>query len=252
MTIDDGSVFNVQVRIEPIRNSNTPTTQGTVFTGIAIKANNTDDIQLELNNGVLLGINGRLVDPEESQLSWLLNGVYIERSNNTYSFLYNNEISIKIEIDLTESFFYILMTVPRSYQRRTKGLLGVMDDNEQNEFTLPNGTYLSIARDNDRDIFYRFGRFWKNTPTNTIFTYYTGYSFSSYTNDTYVPLFLSDGPISFGNSTLELLARSKCGNNNECLFDVSATGLLEVGDSSLQFNKEISNLKEELSSLFVF
>ena len=174
----------------------------------------------------------------------------MHQSNNTYSLLYNNEISVKIVIDPTESFFYILMTVPRNYQRKTKGLLGVMDDNEQNEFTLPNGTFLSIPPDNDREIFSKFGKYWKNTPNNTIFTYYTGYSHSSFNNDNYVPLFLSDG-ISFQNSTLESLARSKCGTNNECLFDVSATGLLSVGDSSLQFNKELSNLKEELSSLFL-
>ena len=53
--------FNIQVRMLPYRNLNAPT-QGTVFTGIAIRANATDDIQLELNDGILLGINDRITD----------------------------------------------------------------------------------------------------------------------------------------------------------------------------------------------
>ena len=50
------------------------------------------------------------------------------------------------------------------------------------------------------------------------------------------------------NSTLETLARAKCGSNMECLFDVSTTGQLTVGESTLTFTQDISNLKEELSS----
>ena len=238
--------FSIQVRMLPYRNLNAPT-QGTVFTGIAIRANATDDIQLELNDGILLGINGRITDSDANDFSLLLNGAYIQRSNNTFTFLYDNEISVKIEIDNTQSFFYILMTVPSFYQNKTRGLLGVMDNNVENEFTLPNGNVLSIDPANDRDIFNRFGSFWKTSPANTIFTYYTGYSHASFKNDNYLPLFLSDG-ITFQNSTLETLARAKCGSNMECLFDVSTTGQLTVGESTLTFTQDISNLKEELSS----
>ena len=122
-----------------------------------------------------------------------------------------------------------------------------MDGQTQNDFTLPNGTVLQLDPNNDKALFNAFGNKWRNTANNTLFVYSEGFSHASFVDYSYEPLFLSDG-IEFENKTLEDLAKQVCGNNTRCLFDVSTTGELSIGNSSLNFEKEIDDLEEQFAS----
>ena len=64
-----------------------------------------------------------------------------------------------------------------------------------------------------------------------------------YTNSSYLPKFLSDG-IVFTNATLAQLASEICGANKNCLFDVSSTGKLEIGELNIKFEETIEATNE--------
>ena len=206
-----------------------------------------DKIQIELTeqNNVIMFLNDRLYD-FNTEDTMALNGYYLVTSNSTFNLMFDNGITVKLELSDSHDFFFIVTTVPNSFKTKTRGLLGVMDGNKINEFTLPNGTVALIDPENDKQVYYQFGQLWKNNENTTIFTYTNGFSYYHF-NESYVPKFLTDG-INFSNESLRLIAEEKCGNNKQCMFDISTTGEVSIGESTIKFDKEISILKEEFAS----
>jgi hypothetical protein len=135
--------------------------------------------------------------------------------------------------------------VPDRFKYKTKGLLGIFDNDVSNDFTLPDGSFLVLNASDDREIFYKFGEQWKLNANNTIFSYLGGFSKTSFTNGTFVPKFVSDG-IMFENSVIEELAKQKCGNNTNCLFDISTTGELSIDDMSFEFSETVEAKQESI------
>lgn len=233
--------FIVQVRLSPYKGRDGKLTGGTVFKAIAIQGSqNQDSIQIDLNqqNNIDFFINRRLVDISlEAETSLELNGCFIFiDQNKTFTIQYTNNIQIQIKMTEQNDAFLIMLLVSSQYKSKTKGLLGVMDNDINNEFTLPNGTVLNLNASNDEEIFYKFGQAWLASPDTTIFTYIDGYEYSDYTNLSYIPLFLSNG-FQFQNETLKALAEKTCGANLQCLFDVSVTGDFSVGKLNVELNK---------------
>lgn len=113
-----------------------------------------------------------------------------------------------------------------------------MDNNTSNDFELPSGEILSIAPTNDRAIFEQFGKAWQVDQQSSIFTYQEGTDYSSFSDASYIPSFASDG-IQFKDSELERMARAECGENQRCLFDISATGDIAIGQLSVKFEEEV-------------
>ena len=58
--------------------------------------------------------------------------------------------------------------------------------------------------------------------------------------ESFVPIFL-DQALQFENSTLEEEARSVCGNDVNCLFDIAATGNTAIGQSTVEQVTSINN-----------
>ena len=66
-------------------------------------------------------------------------------------------------------------------------------------------------------------------PSKSLFTYDQSDSFSTYHHPEYIPLF----EVSFTNSSLQTLAELQCQGSQLCLFDVAATGNIEVGVATM-------------------
>lgn len=244
--------FSIQVRLEPFKNSLGHLTEGTVFRGIATSGTDIDKVQIELDrsNNLIVYLNGFIYDTAEPEFTLALNGLYLVASNKTFNLIFNNGLTLKLELTKTLDSFFIVTVVPDKFKSKTRGLLGVMDGDASNDFTLPDGTTVQVDPENDKEIFAKFGKYWSNNDNTSIFTYNEGYSHSSFYNSSYIPLFLSDG-IKFTNASLEIIAKDKCGTNKQCLFDISTTGEVAIGESTVEFNREITVLKEEFSHLVV-
>lgn len=238
----------IQVRMLPYKSKKFDLqATGTVFKALAISGNKgQDSVQIDLNqfNFIDLFINKKLYDYSTINAITLNGcGIFIEKTS--FKILYSIGVEIDVKLNDENDAFLIMISVDSKYKSKTRGLLGVMDYDRTNEFTLPNGTVLPLDPANDKDIFYKYGQFWRTTPSMSIFTYLDGYNHSDYNDQSYVPLFASDG-IAFKNKTLETLAKDLCANNLQCLFDASATGQLSVGKLNIDFIEVIKLSKEAI------
>lgn len=128
-----------------------------------------------------------------------------------------------------------------------KGLLGVMDGNPNNDLTLPDGSILN-SNSNDREIYSGFGLRWATTAESSVFVYSNGLSHSSFVNTAYMPAFISDG-IKFNNSELERESALRCNNNQQCIFDISVTGDLDMGNLVLEFEKQLNEIEKAIDTV---
>ena len=79
----------------------------------------------------------------------------------------------------------------------------------------------------------------------TLFTYKPDESTSTFTNASFIPIFL-DEPIQFASNELRTAAELACQGDVNCLFDIASTGDLSVGEST----KEVSvQLESEAQAL---
>ena len=228
------------------KNSQGKATSGTVFTAIAVNGENMDLIQLELNTArnVDILLNGRLFE-EENLNSLELNGLILYISAERYFIQFLNGINIEIKLTAEHDAFLIITTVPDKFKSKTRGLLGIFDNDISNDFALPDGSVLVLNASDDREIYTKFGEQWKLNANNTIFSYLDGFSITNFINASFVPTFVSDG-IVFENFALEELAKQQCGNNTNCLFDISTTGEQSMGDMSFEFSETIEILQESI------
>ena len=79
----------------------------------------------------------------------------------------------------------------------------------------------------------------------TLFSYKPGESTSTFSNASFVPIFL-DEPINFTSNELRTRAELVCKGDMNCLFDIASTGDVSVGEST----KEVSvQLESEAQAL---
>lgn len=77
-----------------------------------------------------------------------------------------------------------------------------------------------------------------DTPSNSLFTYQPGENWATYYDPFFIPIYTA----AFSDPELESQANDLCGNNQQCLFDVAATGLVELGLSTLARGQEFEEI----------
>ena len=77
-----------------------------------------------------------------------------------------------------------------------------------------------------------------DTPANSLFTYQPGESWATYYDPYFVPTYLTD----FSDPDLAAQANELCGNDPFCLFDIAATGRVDIGLSTLQGSQEFEQI----------
>jgi hypothetical protein len=238
--------FNSQVRMMPYIKKG-KVTQGTVMKAIAIKGENMDTIQIEINQSKDLNIyiNEQEVKNFNFHEKVTLMGLEIEYSSETFILQYFCGIRFQIKSNKEHDALAIMTSVSERFNHETRGLLGKMDHDTSNDFTLPDDTVLKINPQNDKEIFYKFGEQWRTESYHSVFKYFNGLTHSSYVNKKHNPQFMSDG-IVFEDKSLELLAKKICGENKYCLFDISVTGETSIGSMDI----EISNEAKKQKNLF--
>ena len=78
----------------------------------------------------------------------------------------------------------------------------------------------------------------------TLFTCKPGESTSTFSNASFIPIFL-DEPINFASESLRVAAELACQGDMNCLFDIASTGDVSVGASTMP-NKSLYRLKVNL------
>ena len=79
----------------------------------------------------------------------------------------------------------------------------------------------------------------------TLFTYKPGESTSTFSNASFVPMFL-DEPINFTSNTLRTAAELACQGDVNCLFDIASTGDVSVGESTKEVSVQLESEAQDL------
>ncbi|XP_031574275.1 sushi domain-containing protein 2-like [Actinia tenebrosa] len=239
--------FHLQGRMEPLPARDGRQIKATVYTAFAMKENGSDTIEIRLNGRGFLDVvvNGQLENFDDEQTVDFKNVMIIKEGNNTkYSAIFHSGVAVIAEGFTTLMQFTVMM--PKHFKRYTSGLLGYWDDNKNQEFLLPNGSFLNTSS-NSKSLHYDFGLKWATQAHESLFTYGQGKSHQTYSNPNFLPVFVDMNNMVFEDKVLERKARSACGNSVQCLFDVQATGDTNIGlvtKNSIQQLQEIINITE--------
>ncbi|RNA00948.1 sushi domain-containing 2-like [Brachionus plicatilis] len=242
--------FTCQIRSSSLKVNSSAKADGTVFRAIAIKGDSsTDSIQIELDlaNNVLIYINGIVVDLTNEYIN--LNQLSLKLNDATnIELTYSKGINFQILLTPRKNAFLIFCSIDKKYTNRTRGLLGNFNGIKSDDFRLPNGVVLNLNKNEDRDIFENFGQKWLVNSMTSVFTYQQGFQHRDFVDLSYTPKFIQDG-IVFANSSLEIVAKEKCGENNKCLYDVSVTSDIEIGVLNVNFDKKIQLFQQDLVNI---
>ncbi|XP_052830075.1 mucin-like protein [Octopus bimaculoides] len=108
----------------------------------------------------------------------------------------------------------------------TRGLLGVVDGNPDNDFQAPDGSVLP-SNATEKDIYNRFGLLWK--AQKPCFTYAAGKNSSSYKHANFTPRFINKEELL---SLSDNEAKRFCRNNIECLYDLWTTNIKQLAENT--------------------
>ncbi|XP_078674535.1 uncharacterized protein LOC144912554 [Branchiostoma floridae x Branchiostoma belcheri] len=232
------------------------TTTATAFSAMVIRKSGGVPIQVNIDSnsatGMKLYIDGTLQDMtvygNVSSTIIQEDNVLVSRpSANEFKVYYSTGVSATAQVE--QGMMSIVFSAPESFKGKTKGLLGVWDGDQTNDFTMYDGTVLS-SDSTERQIF-DFGRSWQVTATAgdkiSLFHYEGGQGVDTFQDDTFVPTFGDEMDSSADPALLEQ-AREKCGENQACLYDVLQTGDVAVGEASLHQSSTIQDGSQKTSN----
>lgn len=163
----DSGYFNLQGRtMRAIRNG-TASALATVFTAFATKQNDSDTVEASLNSnndGIDIYVNNNSTSfpfsniGENDTLSY--NNLDLSRSNDGKLVIAFSS-GISVEVELLAEMLAVTFSAPDTFKGDTKGLLGTWNDNMNDDFRRPDGTYLDINA-NESTIFSDFGQLCKS------------------------------------------------------------------------------------------
>ncbi|XP_068682562.1 uncharacterized protein [Montipora foliosa] len=240
------SFFQLQARTKLAKGGGT----ATVFAAAVAKEENTSTLQCTLmeEGGLEVLINGQIFQEFHSltNVSFLLNdSVAVSRPQNN-SFLVTFPSGISVTVTEIQDSLSIVFAAPSSFQGQTNGLLGSWNGDQQDDFLKRDGTILP-SNATGREIHFNFGLEWQLTDSISLFTYNPGENTSTFSNASFVPVFL-DEPIDFGSDELRTAAELACQGDVNCLFDIASTGDVSVGASTKEVSVQIESESQALAN----
>uniref|UniRef100_A0A1X7V5I7 EGF-like domain-containing protein n=1 Tax=Amphimedon queenslandica TaxID=400682 RepID=A0A1X7V5I7_AMPQE len=234
--------FALQGRMEESVETNGTTVRGTVFTAIVAKQEESDIVQFEIQDGVLVAlVNGKLSDFSELKTQEFRNVVIYnsDSSNSTFSaYFINNRVYIKVQ-EMNGFIAALTVTVPSQYRGLTRGLMGNYNGNDTDDL-IPRGLNQSLPLNSSLQTIHEdFGMTWiiKNA-RDSLFSYSFSKTLETYYDPSYTPTYEAV----FTDPSLEQEAIRICGNDEFCKFDIAATGRVEIGEATFNGGQAIEQL----------
>uniref|UniRef100_A0A8C9HTS3 Sushi domain containing 2 n=1 Tax=Piliocolobus tephrosceles TaxID=591936 RepID=A0A8C9HTS3_9PRIM len=215
--------LRVQARAQPGRMSNGTQTRGTGLTAVAVRlANGTRGLEVLLNQEVL----------SFAEQSWMgLKGMFL-------SVAARDRVSIMLasgaglEVSMQGPFLSVSVLLPEKFLTHTHGLLGTLNNDPTDNFTLRSGRVLPPGS-SPQELFL-FGADWAVHNASSLLTYDSWFLVHNFLyqpkhDPTFEPLFTSETTL---NPSQAQEAAKLCGDDHFCNFDVVATGSLSTGNAT--------------------
>ncbi|XP_019632992.1 PREDICTED: mucin-like protein isoform X1 [Branchiostoma belcheri] len=217
----------------------------TVISTVVINERGKLPIQINIvgNSSLGLYVNGSLTDSSVFESNEEIevgdNAVILKPSNDSILVVFLSGVTVKVSAK--KGMLAVEFSAPPEYRGKVRGLLGRWDGDPANDFEAFNGTVFP-ADSTEREL-YEFGNSWKvtaeNGPKKSVFFYKDGEDVNTFTSTDYQPKYTDE--LLFDDPELETRAREICGNDTECLFDVSQTGDLEVAVITVKGKEEFGS-----------
>ncbi|CAI9724667.1 mucinmucin-4-like [Octopus vulgaris] len=236
------NMLEIQARTAQAKNSNGTLINATIFSAFAMKdflTNASAQVELASDEKTLViyhkGIDKTSEFQSNSDYKLTDPALVITRKNDnktdqSVSLTFTSGVDISVAVGIR--MLTVTVSLPEGYKNTTatSGLMGVYNDDKNDDLTTPNGTVLPV-NSNERDIFYNFGRLWAiNT---SLFKYPKGFSNADFTDTSFVPLFI-DKTSAIYNKSLEICKA----DDNACIYDYIATGDESIAKATESLDKE--------------
>nr|XP_008534719.1 PREDICTED: sushi domain-containing protein 2 [Equus przewalskii] len=137
-----------------------------------------------------------------------------------------------LEVSIQGPFLSVTVLLPEKFLTYTQGLLGTLNDNFTDDFTLRSGQVL--PPDASSQELFQFGADWAVENASSLLTYdsqllVNNFLYGPKHDPTFRPLFPDEIT---PNSSQTTEVAKLCGDNHFCSFDVAATGSLSVGNAT--------------------
>ncbi|XP_018413992.1 PREDICTED: sushi domain-containing protein 2 [Nanorana parkeri] len=221
------------------------------ISSVAMQEEDSDIIEVRMHditiNTLEVFVNKQIISFEEQ--SWMdMKGVFLfspSPANVTVMF----PSGAGVEVREIGGFLSLSVFLPEIFKDKTQGLLGVMNDNPADDFTLRNGTVLPTASSPEE--IYQFGADWSVTNQTSLFLYDTQDLLEEYAlkhDPDFIPTFYIEED---KNDTLFQEVENMCGNDTLCRFDAFTTRSLEIGNATKVSHQNhimlVENLKPVVS-----
>ncbi|XP_013418963.1 uncharacterized protein LOC106179759 isoform X2 [Lingula anatina] len=243
--------FTLQARTEPALAADGSFLNATVFTAFAAKDGNSESrlhVQLSENRQELdiyrndAQITSILLN-SANQNYFSYDDLDIEYNMTTKALLATFASGFSLNITVGKALLKLIVEVPAEFENKTRGLLGVFNGDQSDDFTLPNGTVLNLNNSDEEAIFYQFGQNWQ-IPLNTnesLLHYAPGLGPANFSYPDFIPIFGTTSIAVFDNQTLKLV-EDICGDSKECQYDYLVTKDEELANDTSLDSAESSKL----------
>ncbi|XP_073481569.1 sushi domain-containing protein 2 [Aquarana catesbeiana] len=218
----------------------------TAISSVAMQEEDSDIIEVrhhdELINTLEVLVNGEVISFEEQ--SWMdMKGVFLFSP-------YNTNVTVMfasgagVEVREIGGFLSLSILLPEIFKNKTQGLLGVMNDDPADDFTLRNGTVLPSTASPEE--IYQFGADWSVTNQTSLFQYDSQILLEQYAlkhDPSFIPTFRIEDEQS---DPMFQEVENMCGNDSFCRFDAFTTRKLEVGNATKDSHQSHHILVENL------
>ncbi|XP_075691612.1 sushi domain-containing protein 2 isoform X2 [Rhinoderma darwinii] len=234
----------IQGRTQPVIHANGSTTSVTGFSSVAMQEGSSDVIEVRLAEDLVMLevlLNQELLSFNRTWID--LKGVFLFFGANirvTTMFPSGSGVEVRGR----GKFLSINVLLPEEFMNQTQGLMGVMNNNPNDDFTLRDGRVF-LTNSTSEQLF-QFGADWAVTNDSSLFTYDSQWLIENYQekHDTkLLPTFsVQQDPNDPLNENMEKL----CGKDSFCRFDVLTTRDLQIGNATLMSHNNHKNLVQSL------
>ncbi|KAM6166907.1 sushi domain-containing protein 2 [Erethizon dorsatum] len=229
----DGKDLRVQARAEPATMTNGSQARGTGLTAVVVQEDNSDVVEVRLAGGS--GVLEVLLNSEVlsfAEQSWMdLKGLFLSvAGEDKVSIMLSSGAGL--EVSIQGPFLSVAVLLPEKFQDHTRGLLGTLNNNPADDFTLQSGKVLPANA--SAQALFQFGAEWAVHNSSSLFTYDSwslvhNFLYRPKHDPTFMPLFSDE--IVLSPDQAEEVAKL-CGDDHFCKFDVVATGSLSMGNAT--------------------
>ncbi|XP_037353011.1 sushi domain-containing protein 2 [Talpa occidentalis] len=205
--------------------------RGTGLTAVAVQEGDSDVVEVRLAASVLQVLLNQQVLSFTEQ-SWMdLRGMFLSvASGDKVSVMLSSGAGL--EVNIRGQFLSVSVLLPENFLNNTRGLLGTLNGDPKDDFTLPNGEVLS-PNASSQELF-EFGARWAVKNSSSLLTYDSvdlvhAFLHGPKHDPTFKPLFPEDISLNPDQGTE---VAKLCGGDYFCSFDVVATRSLDMGNAT--------------------